>query len=634
MTTPQDRQLLIERLEELSRKDPAAYRFRVSLVAALGYAYLFAVVLALLALVAGAIWAMFVAGRIDWMLLKVIWIPLVLAGLVLRSMWISIPPPDGKEVQREQAPALFELIDEVRRALAGPEVHHVLLSDEFNAGIVQVPKFGMFGWTSNYMVIGLPLLKGMGPDEFRAAIAHEIGHLSGKHGKFSGWIYRIRESWTQILTRVEQERNYASFIFDWFIKWYAPYFDAYSFVLARAQEYEADRYAVEISGKTVTARMLMQLAVKTRALRVDLWDKFYRQASDQPQAPKNPFALMLTELEQPLAPMKFEKWLRQSLRIETGYEDTHPALAERLEGIGFTRDAQTSDLIAQAMDSKNGLILQTAAQRYLKEIPTDVTDSYDRLWREQVVEAWKQTHDYLQQARQRLAELDEASKSRPLTIDEQWERAKCTANLTDTATALPIAREIFRQDPNHAGANMAIGATLLEQEDPAGVEYLEKAMQLDASITGDACELLFNFYQAQGRPIEAETYRARAEEFYLRMQRLQDQAGYLTVNDHFEPHGLDDHAIKNLQEQLATVRGLIAAYLVRKIPEGIDPFLVLGVFASWKTGESHNHVDDLIDEVGAKVNFSEPTMVISLDVKRFLADTIARVPNSLVYRRD
>ena len=289
--------------------------------------------------------------------------------------------------------------------------------------------------------------------------------------------------------------------------------------------------------------------------------------------------------------------------------------------------------MAQAVDLKKGLISETAAQHYLKEIPREVTDSYDRLWREQVVDAWKQTHDYLQQARQRLAELEEASTSRPLTIDEQWERAKCTANLADTATALPIAQEIHRQDPNHAGANMAIGTTLLEQEDPAGVEYLEKAMQLDASLTGDACEQLFNFYQAQGKPIEAETCRARAEEFYLRMQRLQDQAGYLTVNDHFEPHDLDDHALKNMQEQLASVRGLIQAYLVRKIPEGIDPFYVLGLFASWKTGESPNHVDDLIDEVGAKVNFSGTTMVISLDVKRFLADTIARVPSSLVYRR-
>src|SRR6185436_16016968 len=110
-------------------------------------------------------------------------------------------------------------------------------------------RFGMFGWRTNYLVVGLPLLKAIGPDEFRAVLAHEFGHLSGRHGKFSGWIYRQRESWIQILTRVHQERHYASFIFEWFLKWYAPYFNAYSFVLARAQEYEADSFAVDLAGK-------------------------------------------------------------------------------------------------------------------------------------------------------------------------------------------------------------------------------------------------------------------------------------------------------------------------------------------------------------------------------------------------
>jgi Zn-dependent protease with chaperone function len=197
-------------------------------VAALGYAYLIGIVLGLLAAVGLAIWAMFASGTLNWLLLKVIWIPLVLVGLVLRSMWISIPPPDGKEVQREQAPELFGLIGEVRTAVEGPAVHHVLLSDEFNAGIVQVPKFGMFGWTVNYLVLGLPLMKAIGPNEFRAVIAHEFGHLSGKHGKFSGWVYHLRQSWVQVLTNVQQDRHYASFLFDWFINWYAPYFDAYS----------------------------------------------------------------------------------------------------------------------------------------------------------------------------------------------------------------------------------------------------------------------------------------------------------------------------------------------------------------------------------------------------------------------
>jgi len=49
------------------------------------------------------------------------------------------------ELEREQAPELFDLIHEVTTALNGPKVHHVLLSDEFNASIVQIPQFGMFG---------------------------------------------------------------------------------------------------------------------------------------------------------------------------------------------------------------------------------------------------------------------------------------------------------------------------------------------------------------------------------------------------------------------------------------------------------------------------------------------------------
>ncbi len=190
------------------------------LVAALGYGYLFAVVIGLLVTVYVVIWAMIAFGHA--FLFKLVWLPLVLAWLVLKSMWITISPPDGKRIHRDQTPELFDVIAEVRAAIAGPHVHNVLLSDEFNAGIVQVPKFGMFGWSSNYLVVGVPLLKAIGPDEFRAVIAHEFGHLSGRHGRFAGWIYRIRQSWIQLLTNIQQERHYASFIFDWFINLVRP----------------------------------------------------------------------------------------------------------------------------------------------------------------------------------------------------------------------------------------------------------------------------------------------------------------------------------------------------------------------------------------------------------------------------
>ena len=138
---------LIQPLEALAARNPAQYRLRVALLAALGYVYLLFVVVLLLGLIALILFY----ASINWLVIKILWIPLVIVGIVLRSLWITLPVPDGTELRREQAPALFDLVHEVTTALNGPKVHHLLLSGDFNAGIVQIPQFGMFGWLTNYL---------------------------------------------------------------------------------------------------------------------------------------------------------------------------------------------------------------------------------------------------------------------------------------------------------------------------------------------------------------------------------------------------------------------------------------------------------------------------------------------------
>ena len=56
------------------------------------------------------------------------------------------------------------------------------------------------------------------------------------------------KTWFQLLERVQKIRHKGSFIFENFFNWYAPFFSAYSFVLARMDEYEADRCAVQLAG--------------------------------------------------------------------------------------------------------------------------------------------------------------------------------------------------------------------------------------------------------------------------------------------------------------------------------------------------------------------------------------------------
>lgn len=633
MTDPRDAQALITRLEDFSRSNPAGYRFRVALVAALGYAYLFGVVMGLLVFVYVAMYVMIFFHQLNFLFLKVLWLPLVLAWLVIKSMWVTVPSPVGKELRRDEAPELFELITEIQTLLNGPNVHHVLMSDELNCAIVQVPKFGMFGWTRNYLVLGLPLMKAIGPGEFRAVLAHEFGHLSGKHGRFSGWIYRLRQSWIQILTRVRQERHYASFLFETFLDWYAPYFNAYSFVLARAQEYEADSYSVDLTGQSVAARALVQIELKGRVLGEDFWPSLYRQANDSAEPPVKPFEEMLKAAQAPIPELKAERVLRQLLKVKTGYDDTHPALAERLSGLGVNSQSLFSEttlptLLSSADDEGS------AAERYLIQVPKNIAESFDRLWRENLAQTWRQRHIQIGQTRKRLAELEQKLEQQPLTIDEQWERVQAIGAVKEPAATLPVVREILNQQPDHAGANWVLGSVLLEQHDGSGIQYLEKAMQIDSSATGAGCELVHDFYREEGNQEQAEAYRRRAEEYYDAVQRHHEQAMNLSAYDLFEPHGLGASEITELQSQLADIRGLATAYLVRKPVEGApEPLYVFGVFASpvWVSGRSKKDIDALLNELGANLQFGKSAVFVSLDAKPFLKDPIAQIPDAQIY---
>ena len=619
----------IRPLEAFAATNPQLYRFRVALLASLGYAYLLTLVVLLLGFVA---WTLYFV-RFNGAMIKILWIPLVLAGLVLRSLWITIPEPDGKELQRHEAPALFELIAEVSKALNGPKVHHVLVSDEFNASIVQIPQFGMFGWLNNYLVVGLPLMRALSPEEFRAVLAHEFGHLSGKHGSFSGWIYRVRRSWIEILVRVHEERSYASFLFEPFLKWYAPYLNAYSFVLARAQEREADTYALELAGRDTTALALTRLETKQRGLMEDFWPNFFRGAKDQTLAPRDAFTQMLGGYEQSIDHTKAQRWLLEALRVPTGYDDTHPALGDRLAAIGIQKEgADVTNLIDAVV--KADQIEQTAASKYLRELPEDFEPSMNRLWRERVSQAWNERHEDIKKSQKQLENLNEQANSRALTADEQWERVVALSYVEDDAATVPYIRALLNEAPDHLMANFALGRIMLSQGDAEGIGYLEKTMQGSPDLTASASETISGFYLEQGNNELAEQFRKRAEECYQKAARIQEQALNFTPNDQLVPHDLEENRVRELQVQLAKVYGLASAYFVRKvIPDSEQPIYVLAVVAqfTWKDGVSGKHLEPLFEDLWTKVELPSPVAILSLDIHPFLHERVLRVPGAQLF---
>ncbi len=123
-------------------------------------------------------------------------------------------------------------------------------------------------------------------------LAHEMGHLSGSHGKFSAWIYRQRVTWHALSSKFEDPSNFFEQMLCAFYAWYAPYFYAYTFVLARSQEYEADRAAAAATSPGAVAASLTKTELIHRFLGEVFWKRLFDQVGRSPEPPYLPYANM------------------------------------------------------------------------------------------------------------------------------------------------------------------------------------------------------------------------------------------------------------------------------------------------------------------------------------------------------
>jgi hypothetical protein len=234
-----------------------------------------------------------------------------------------------------------------------------------------------------------------------------------------------------------------------------------------------------------------------------------------------------------------------------------------------------------------------------------------------------------------LKELHEHVETRPLTLDERWERVKLLSQIENNKAALPSIEAILRDHPEHSKAHFALGAILLEEQNPAGVEHLEKAMQLDPTTSAHASMLLSGFYFEQGNKALAEEFSKSAAEQLEKERKQHEQAMSFSADDRFTGHGLDVEAITQLQVQLKKVHGLSEAYLVRKVVVDSDVSLyVLAASAgfTWKNGENAKHVDALFNELMQIGDLPAPIVLLSLDGPHgYLTHRLRAIPGAQLF---
>ncbi|GAB2905562.1 hypothetical protein GCM10027046_39240 [Uliginosibacterium flavum] len=489
-------QRLVARLERESEAAPEAYRLKVVLLAALGYAYVFLITALALS---GLLWAL-------WQLLdgdffgatKVGLLSGLISLFLVPALWVRIPQPQGRILTAADVPKLFAMIEKIRNKAQGPKIDQVMINDVFNTSILQIPRLGILGWHRNVLVIGLPFLQALSRKEFAAILAHEFGHLSGRHGKLGTWIYRIRTVWMQVHDSFSEGDGFAQLLLTRFLRSYIPYFNAYSFVLARQDEYEADRLAAAIVGPRTLADALIAITVRGRFIEDCFWRDLWSRADRHITPPFLPHSAMRTALNLGLREEQAEQWLSEELKHDTFSDDTHPCLRERILALDTA-----CELPPDATHS--------AAQALLGDRLPELQHAFDGLWLQHNEVRWRERFQTVATAQDTARRL-EKREQQTLSPTELGHYALALETLGRTDEALPLLRQAADHPQGTASAALAAARILHTRDDETTIRYLELAMQRDRSLCEEATTQAGAFYEARGDSDKANPYWKRLNE--------------------------------------------------------------------------------------------------------------------------
>ncbi len=588
---------LIRKLENLAGTNRKAYERKVFGLAAVGYGYLALIVLVLLAIPTGVIIltiyspstmlrVLWFAAKFWWAFIPAIVVVVGFVGSAAKSFLAKVPPPEGSAISESDASELFKFVRETTEALEAKFPEEIQITDEFNASVVTVPRIGIFG-RKVYLRLGLPLMRALSPEQFKAVVAHEIGHISGKHGAFGKWAYQLHEVWGRFIDSQELEDQKLGFLYQRFVNWFFPRFQAYSFVLMREHEKEADDYAVELFGARPLGDSL--IALHTRGSYID--DVFWRGVQEgntkgEPM-PEKVFSLMMNSLNF-VDEAKDKDSVKKALAIPTDYNDSHPSLSDRLARIGYLKGDTVVD--PPSMPDKN------ASEHFLSRVAERFVADFDRTWDEQVAGWWSTRQEHIKKADERFEELKLKNTEGELTAEEMIEQAGLVAEKEGNLASLPMLRAIVEKYPDHAEANYLLGGVMLSNEEEDGMEFIDRSMTLDPQWRYPASEVAFDFLRSKGRLEEAKAFASNMENEQEAFEKGQIERSEVTINDEFGPHTMPEDAVEEIKRKLQYYEEIQAIYLVQKVVNFRPdiPFHVL--FLDVRKSGLLKHKDDLKPE--------------------------------------
>ena len=204
--------------------------------------------------------------------------------------WSKAARSEGYSTAPARHRAIERMLDSLSMDLQTRPFDEVWITQQFNAGVREVPRLGLFGWSRSVLEIGLPLALAVTPGEFRGVMAHEFAHLSSRHGQRGNRMYRLHRTWCNIIARMQQPatgslQSTVRGARSGFLNWYWPRLHARAMVLSRMQEVQAERIACDLAGTGTHVQALWRIECLDPFFTERFWPEVYELADQQPDPP-------------------------------------------------------------------------------------------------------------------------------------------------------------------------------------------------------------------------------------------------------------------------------------------------------------------------------------------------------------
>jgi Zn-dependent protease with chaperone function len=472
------------------------------------------------------------------------WIAVAAGGVLLFFAWLATPSPelDGRVVNASEAPALFETIERLRLSIDAPPIQRVLLTDELNAGAYQSGPLGLPWPMRQTLILGIPLLAVLRPQEAAAVIAHELGHFSRRHGVFGHWVYRTRLMWLALAHPAHPDDSPFERAVQWFASNFAPWFGRRAFGLSRQCEYEADRDAASAGAARDLVQALVSIDVAAR--RMTQWPQRaeYQALRHLPEAPNDPWSVMLYGVSSTAFQASELEATRQRA---AAVDDTHPALAERAAALIVSwHDLQ--DQFPGGSESAGSVWL---GPRWMREL-----SAMNTAWQALRQSEWRADCIHLRRLARQLAVLE--SSNAPWT-----RRIRYLHAVDRDADVLRLAQEVGVLDEAlPLGPSFLALRARLDAGDELAAPAMRALITRDTAIALPARDALLAYATARADKSEIEKNKALLERAYKRRIQASTLVHSVIERGELRAPRLIDEALSAFDEQCAADPALRRAW--------------------------------------------------------------------------